>query len=294
MNTKQPGFLSKKRTVVVMVIVAGVLLLGWGSWTAYGKFSGRPPTTAQVKRSIWKFLAKKSGGRKFKPDLDLTAAADLAPPTTQSITTRTVTNKTGSIRTVTRTGRTGGRVLPETTFSAYFRTNQQDAGSYEHMYQLIGEQLFVADKFLESAEASRQVMGLVMASEASTYARTNVQSLWLSARICEAYLWPNLTLVETTNRNLLTPSTVLDLCEAAFKEAGETNHLIRIYEHLIAKTQGTKQQVDLTRFRLSRLYQGQNRDAEALKLLKEIKTLTSPKVAQDIAVLERKLGAKKP
>jgi hypothetical protein len=289
MNTKQPGFLSKKRTVVVMAIVAGVLLLGWGSWTAYGKFSGRPPTTAQVKRSIWKFLAKKSGGRKFKPELDLSAAADLARPTTL-----TVTNKTGSVRTVTRTGRTGGRVLPETTFSAYFRTNQQDAGSYEHMYQLIGEQLFVADKLLESTEASRQVMGLVMASEASTYARTNVQSLWLSARICEAYLWPNLTLVETTNRNLLTPGTILDLCEASFKEAGETNHLIRIYEHLIAQTQGSKTQVDLARFRLSRLYQGQNRDTEALKLLKEIKTLTSPKVAQDIAVLERKLKAKKP
>ena len=289
MNTKQPGFLSKKRTVVVMAIVVGVLLLGWGSWTAYGRFSGRPPTTAQVKKSIWKFLAKKSGGRKFKPDLDLSAAVDLAPPTT-----RTVTNKAGSVRAVSRTGRTTGRVLPETTFSAYFRTNQQDAGSYEQMYQLIGEQLFVADKFLESAEASRQVMGLVMASEASTYARTNVQSLWLSARICEAYLWPNLTLVETTNRNLLTPSAILDLCEAAFKEAGETNHLIRIYEHLITRTQGSSAQVDLARFRLSRLYQGQNRDAEALKLLKEIKSLSSPKVAQDIAILERRLATKKP
>ena len=76
--------------------------------------------------------------------------------------------------------------------------------------------------------------------------------------------------------------------------SGETNHLVRIYEHLVAKTQGTKQQVDLARFRLSRLYQGLGRNAEALKLLKEIKTLTSPKVAQDIAVLERKLGAKQP
>jgi hypothetical protein len=289
MNTKLPGFLSKKRTVVVIAIVAGVLLLGWGSWTAYGKFSGRPPTTAQVKRSIWKYLAKKSGGRKFKPDLDLTAPAEIARPSTP-----VVTNKAGRVRAATSAGKAAGRVLPETTFSAYFRTNQQDAGSYEHMYQLIGEQLFVADRLLESAEASRQVMGLVMASEASTYARTNVQSLWLSARICEAYLWPNLTLVETTNRNLLTPSAILDRCEAAFKEAGETNHLVRIYEHLIARTQGSKTQVDLARFRLSRLYQGLNRDAEALKLLKEIKTLTSPKVAQDIAILERRIAAKKP
>ena len=119
MNTKRPGFLSKKRTVVVIAIVAGTLLLGW---VTYGKFSGRPPSTAQVKRSIWKYLAKQTGGRKFKPDLDLSAAADLAPPST-----RTVTNKAGSVRAVSSTGRTGGRVLPETTFSAYFRTNQQDA-----------------------------------------------------------------------------------------------------------------------------------------------------------------------
>jgi len=289
MNTRRTGFLSKKRTVVVIAIVAGVLLLGWGGWTAYGKFSGRPPTTAQVKRSIWKYLAKQTGGSKFKPDLDLSAAADFANPIKP-----TVTNKAGRVRAVTTTGKTAGRVLPETTFSAYFRTNQQDAGSYEQMYRFIGEQLYVADELLKSDDATRQVMALVMASEASTYSRTNVQNLWLSARICEAYLWPNLTLVETTNRNLLTPSAVLDLCEAAFKEAGETNHLIRIYEHLIAKTQGTKQQVDLTRFRLSRLYQGLGRDEEALKLLREIKTLTSPKVAQDIAILERRIGAKKP
>ena len=289
MNTKLPGFLSKKRTVVVMAIVAGTLLLGWGSWTAYGRFTGRPPTTAQVKRSIWKYLAKQTGGRKFKPDLDLSAAADFANPIKP-----TVTNKAGRVRAVTTTGKTAGRVLPETTFSAYFRTNQQDAGSYEQMYRFIGEQLFVADELLKSDDTTRQVMALVMASEASTYSRTNVQNLWLSARICEAYLWPNLTLVETTNRNLLTPSAVLDLCEAAFKEAGETNHLTRIYEHLVAKTQGSKQQVDLARFRLSRLYQGLGRDEEALKLLKEIKTLTSPKVAQDIAILERRLATKKP
>ncbi len=289
MNAHSASFISKRRTVVMIAIAIGVLLLGWGGWTAYGKFSGRPPTTAQVKRSIWKYLAKQTGGRKFKPDLDLSAAADLAAPST-----RTVTNKAGSIRVATKTGKPAGRVLPETTFSAYFRTNQQEAGSYEQMYRFIGEQLFVADEFLKSDDATRQVMAIVMASEASTYARTNVQNLWLSARICEAYLWPNLTLVETTNRNLITPSALLDLCEAAFKEAGETNHLTRIYEHLIAKTQGSKQQVDLARFRLSRLYQGLNRDEDALRLLKEIKTLNSPKVAQDIAILERRLATKKP
>jgi len=92
---------------------------------------------------------------------------------------------------------------------------------------------------------------------------------------------------------LLTPNAILDLCESAFKGAGETNHLTRIYEHLITKKQGSNQQVDLARFRLSRLYQGMGRDQEALKLLREIKTLTSPKVAQDIAVLERRLGTKK-
>jgi hypothetical protein len=274
--------------MVVIAIVMGVMLLGWGGWTAYGRFSGRPPSPAQVKRSIWKYLAKQSGSRKFKPDLDLSAAANLAAPSTL-----TITNKAGRVRAATKTGKAAGRVLPETVFSAYFRTNQQEAGTYEQMYRLIGEQLFVADELLKSDDATRQVMALVMASEASTYSRTNVQNLWLSARICEAYLWPNLTMVETTNRNLLTPNALLDLCEAAFKEAGETNHLTTIYEHLIAKSQGTKQQLDLARFRLSRLYQGLGRDEEALKLLKEIKTLTSPKVAQDIAILERRLAAKK-
>ena len=284
MNSPLTGTISKKRTVVVIGIIAGAALLGWGGWTLYGRFTGRPQTTAQVKRSIWKYLAKQTGGRKFKPAVDLSTAGLTA-------STLTVTNKAGRVRMVNVATKTG-RALPQTPLSVYFRTNQEQAASYEQMYRFIGEQLTVAEQLLKGDETSLQLMGLVMASEASVYARTNVLNLWLGARICEAYLWPNLALVETTNRTLLTPSTVLDLCEAAFKEADETNHLIRSYEYLIGKTTGSQQQMDLPRFRLSRLYQSLGRDEDALKLLKEIKALKSPKVAQDIAILERQINAK--
>ena len=272
---------SKQRAALVVSIVVGALLLGWGGWVVYGRLTGRPQTPAQVKRSIWKFIAKHGGGKDFKPPLDLSApgvAGTGGGPTT-------TTNKAGRVRTVTKTAKNGGLDLPETTFSAYFRTNQEAVASYERIYKLIGEQLWVAEKLFESTEAAQQLTALVMAGEASSYARTNAGSGWLSARICEVYLWPHLALVEATNRAPFSAEAVLNLCDLAFKDAGETNHVISNYELLIAKAQ--QPQSDAARFKLAQIYLEQDGKAKALKLLKAIKTIKTAKIDREIATLEK-------
>src|ERR1041385_681873 len=279
MNSRLTEFISRKRTAVVIAALVFVALLGWGGWKFSARLNSGPPTTAEVKRSIWKFLAKKAGTKKF------TSAVNVAEASVSG--SATVTNKAGKVKTVSKS-KGGNFGLPETTLSAYFRTNQQQAGTYEQMYRLIGEQLKVTDQLLDSADPPARVTALIMAGEASGYARTNAEDLWLSARICEAYLWPNFSFVET-NQGGLTLDALLTLCDVTFRDAGETNNMIRSFEYVIQKSSST-QQADIARFRLSRLYQGLGHDEEALKLLKEIKNWKSAKAEQDIAILERKLN----
>ena len=276
---------SKKTAATLLAVIVCAGVVSWAGWTLYGKMTGRPPSTAQVKRSVWKFLGKQAPGKKFAPALDVSSASLAAAP---SVTT--FTNKAGKVKTVNKANKIGKLGLPETSLSASFRTNQTQAASYEEMFRLIGEQLTVAEQLLAGPELEQQWTGLIMASEASTYARTNALNPWLGARICEGWLWPNLALVETTNNPPLTPDALLNLCDIAFKEAGETNHIIRNYEYLIAKTTRPNQ-ADAARFRLSRLYEDAGEDAKALAMLKQIKTSKNGKLEKFITALEEKVAA---
>jgi len=275
MTTKlTPGF--SRRAIVIAIF--GAALLGVGGWMLYSKLAGQQPqTTAQVKRSIWKFLAKQTGSKTFKAPADI--------PTNAVAAAVIVTNKAGRIRpTIPKAG------LPESGVSAYFRAQQAQAASYPEIFRLIGQQLTVVEQLLESGESRQQVTGLVLASEASAYARTNAVNLWLGARICEAYLWPNLSMVETNSRSPLTTDTLLNTCEKAFRDAGETNNMIRNYEYLITKS---KRPSDSARYRLARLYQDQGEDAKALALMKQIKTIKTPRFEWELATLEKRVSAQK-
>jgi len=275
----------KRTTIAAGVIVA--LMLGSGGWMLFGKLAGKPPTPAQVKRSIWKYLSKNAGTRNFKPSLDLETLNMAAAPITI-----TVTNKAGVGRTVSRPAKVGKLGLPQTGLSEYFRTNQAQATSYAEMYRYIGQQLTVAEELLNATNRQRQVTGLVLATEASEQARTNAQNLWLGARICEAYLWPNLSLVEATNRGALTSDTLLAICDTAFQEAGETNNIIRNYEVMIAKVSRSAAYVDLLRYRLARIYQDLGQDEKALPLLKQIKNYRMNRVPAEITAVEQRLKKK--
>jgi hypothetical protein len=209
-----------------------------------------------------------------------------------------VTNKTtGAARTVTRlskppSGKAAATMLPETTVSTYFLTNQMQCQTYADMYKFIGQELYVAERLLEETNVQRRVTGLVMAIEASNYARTNAVNLWLGARICEAYLWPHLSLIENTNRTLLTPDAVLNACDTAFREAGETNNIIRNYELMIVKVSRSAAYVDLLRYRLAHVYQDLGEEEKALPLLKQIKNYRMNRVPQEIAAMEERLKKK--
>ena len=277
--------LTKRTAAVALAVLLGLALLGWGGWSLWVRFSGRPLTVAQTKRVIWKHLGKQARTNKFPPPPESPATTILGPGVLA-----TTTNRTGRIRAVARASR-GPLDLPETTLSEYFRTNQALAASYDRMYRFIGEELKAADAVLASTNVLREFTALALAGEATIYARTNALDFWLSARICDAYLWPRLPLVAGTNQAGVTQDAVLTLCELAYRDAGETNNMIRAYETILAR--GTRPAfVDMARFRLALIYIDHGRNAEALKLLKSLQSLKSAKIDREMAALERLLAEK--
>lgn len=281
--------LTKRSAAVALATLVALALLGWGGWHLWMKFSGRPLSVAQTKRVIWKHLGKQARAKKFQPPPEA-AEAVIVTSMIPAPVIATTTNRPARVRAVARTSR-GPLDMPETTLSEYFRTNQALAASYDTMYRFIGEQLKAAEAVLAGTNATRELTAMALAGEASIYARTNALDFWLSARICDAYLWPRLSLVEATNRASVSQDAVLTVCELAYREASETNNMIRAYETIMARSTRTAS-TDMARFRLALIYIDHERNAEALKLLKSLKSLKSAKIDREIATLERLLAEK--
>ena len=281
--------LTKRSAVLALAVLLGLALLSWGGWYLWVKFSGRPLSVAQTKRVIWKHLGKQARPKKFQPPPEAAKARILEAGIPAPVLT-TTTNRTGRIRVTTRASR-GPLDFPETTLSDYFRTNQEIAASYDIMYRFIGEQLKAAEAVLDGTNPARELTALALAGEASIYARTNALDYWLSARICDAYLWPRLALVAGTNRAAVTQDAVLTVCELAYRDASETNNMIRAYETILARSTRTAS-LDQARFRLALIYIDHERNAEALKLLQSLQSLKSAKIDREIGMLERALAGK--
>jgi hypothetical protein len=284
---------TKRSATVALAMLFALALLGWGGWHLWMKFSGRPLSVAQTKRVIWKHLGKQARTKKFQlpPEAaDAVIVTSMIPAPVIVTTNTTATNRPPRVRAVARTSR-GPLDMPETTLSEYFRTNQAIAASYDAMYRSIGEQLKAAEAVLAGTNSAREFTALALAGEASIYARTNALDFWLSARICDAYLWPRLSLVEGTNLTPVSQDAVLTVCELAYRDASETNNMIRAYETIMARSTRTAF-TDMARFRLALIYIDHERNAEALKLLKSLKSLKSAKIDREIATLERLLAEK--
>jgi hypothetical protein len=274
---------TKRSATVALAMLFALALLGWGGWHLWMKFSGRPLSVAQTKRVIWKHLGKQARTKKFQlpPEAaDAVIVTSMIPAPVIVTTNTTATNRPPRVRAVARTSR-GPLDMPETTLSEYFRTNQAIAASYDAMYRSIGEQLKAAEAVLAGTNSAREFTALALAGEASIYARTNALD----------FLWPRLSLVEGTNLTPVSQDAVLTVCELAYRDASETNNMIRAYETIMARSTRTAF-TDMARFRLALIYIDHERNAEALKLLKSLKSLKSAKIDREIATLERLLAEK--
>lgn len=274
MADEKTNLLTKKLSPkVAIAIAAGVLLaLGAAFWgpSLFRKLTDRPPSSAEVYSTIWSYLRKRTGEKDFALDMN------------------SIANDTADASSAAGDQKKRRRQASQQNLHArYFRQKQDVAGTYKEVYKLIGQELKVAETLVANSDPAQKEAGLVLMADASRFANDPAGDPWLSARICEGYLWKHLDLAEGFSRSPVSAERLLSLCESAFREAGETNNVVRNYKLLIAKSQGT--QVDITRFRLARVLEDQGEYKEALDYLKQMTNTNKNGWVQRVAALEQKV-----
>lgn len=161
-------------------------------------------------------------------------------------------------------------VLAFTNYLTSTRQRLNQATTYKGMYEVIGEELWVADKLLQSLNPAYRKYGLSMARQAALDARNYAENYWLSARIYEAYLLPNLQDATDPNWKMpLSMENVLNESVQAFSNVEETNNVLRAYSTFIEKVGGSAR-ADWSRLQIALIHEQFGNYKEAIKYLKEI------------------------
>ena len=170
-----------------------------------------------------------------------------------------------------------------------------EASSYEGIYFLIGQQLYVADKLLASKDPVEQQQALSLAVEASQHAAQSAEQLWLAARICEGYLLPNLALADAKGRIGYTPESLLAQTSAAFERADEISNVARTQRLLLERVlTNAPPRADAVRYTLGYALERTEQFDEALRLYREIQDTNYLKYTdQRIPITEAKREEKR-
>lgn len=296
-----------RRTLVRLALGAAIAtLLLWGGNWIWGRITGRPPTTAQVRKQIWKFLREESRHDDFKVAGDWTSLTNYtlpdAPPASPSNTVETapvaesaldkkeLKLKAERAAKLLKVQAKSKRLPPiQAGYSTYFKTKQKEAMTYEAIYRFIGEELWVAEQMLAHTNSAMQQAGIILAGEAAHYAMDDAENGWLAARICEAYLWPSLDIIEKVEKPVTSVDNLLLICESAFRANDEAPSLVRNYEYIIRKS---PKRADLARYRLALLHEQNQEWAKALQALESIKDLQPGKITDRVTYMKTRLKEK--
>lgn len=155
--------------------------------------------------------------------------------------------------------------------TANLRLQFEKAGSYAEMYKLIGQELWVASRLLDSANPVYVRSGMGLALSASQHALNDAQNGWVAARICDGYLLPHLDAADDTNRrSQFNRDNLLSECADIFRRNNEYPGVIRTYQIALA-TAGTPQKADSARAQISMAYEQAGDLKESLRYIREIK-----------------------
>ncbi|HON57505.1 MAG TPA: hypothetical protein PLJ38_10855, partial [bacterium] len=115
-------------------------------------------------------------------------------------------------------------------FSREILRKINEASSYASYYQIIGQQLSIADKLLDSDLLEKKEMGVKIAYDAMRYTLDYAQNFWLASRIVEAYLHPNIDILKKNEQNKQFIDQMLTYSARAFQNADEIDNLIANYK----------------------------------------------------------------
>lgn len=150
------------------------------------------------------------------------------------------------------------------------RQRMSDVRSYEQLYALVGQQLATADRLLAEQDVSRRRMGLNIARDACGHVNSDGVDVWLAARICEAYFWPNLEIADTKPGSRERTLDLLETCRRVFFDTYETNHVLTNYHLLMAHAPDARA-ADMFRVQLADWLEEKGAIQRAHEILSEIR-----------------------
>ena len=165
-------------------------------------------------------------------------------------------------------------------FVREIRKQVAEAGSYEIIYKAIGQELWVAEKLLDSGDTNKQRAALSLAADSSQHALTAAENAWLAARICEGYLWPNLPFADPPAKAHQNADQLLQVCAGVFQRAEEYPQLIQNY-HLMLDYVTNEPRADSLRFTLAYTLEVISNFDEALQWYRQVKTTNYSKLADE-------------
>jgi len=146
------------------------------------------------------------------------------------------------------------------------------ATTYEAMYRLIGQQLWVVERLLKSRNPEHRREAVRLALNACRNALEDAQNGWVAARICEGYVWPNLDLANDTNRrSFFHIDNLLNECANIFRRNDEFPNVARTYAWLVRHGE-TPQRRDSGRVQMAMAYEQGGFYREALQQLRQVQS----------------------
>ncbi len=169
------------------------------------------------------------------------------------------------------------------------------ASSYEGMYRVIGEELFVARGLLASGNPEHRKQGVNLAFTASRHASGYAMNGTVAARICEGYILPNLDLAtESNRRSTFNEQTFVEQCANIFQRNSESENVLMTYQRALDKAQKAQNpaQADWARSQMAMSYEQSGQPKMAVTMIQEIKDTNSyrgllrrlPRLKQDAAM----------
>jgi hypothetical protein len=225
--------------------------------------SGNAIPAGDAKAQIQAFLAQKTGQKQFTPAIDLELPKQVATLQSNALELEqrvaAIRAKLREPNTNTAPGRatleqelqvaeaslqsTRGEIQKkseeldhqEDNYIRAVREQMRAPGSYAELYRIIGQQLATADRLLADPNSVRRRMGLKLAREACGHAMADSTDVWLAARICEAYVWPNVDLLDTKPGSHERAIELLQTSRRVFFSTDETNSVLTNYYLLLAR-----------------------------------------------------------
>src|SRR5205085_7095269 len=144
------------------------------------------------------------------------------------------------------------------------------AASYDAMYKIIGQELFVASGLLASGNPEHRRQGVLTSLSASRHASTYAVNGAVAARICEGYVLPNLDLANDTNRrSTFNEDNLLRQCANIFERNYEFNNVVRTYEIFLSGVKNADR-ADWARSQIGQAYEQAGDSKHALQAYRQI------------------------